>query len=84
MAVYEGVGILAGYRVITTNFMCARVRAKKHRKRRIDKKWLKRYGFKQVPLKEIYLDTNNRTIYMHPQMLAKLEEYCLRRGEGDG
>lgn len=27
------------------------VRVKKHHKRRIDKKWEKRYGYKQVPIK---------------------------------
>ena len=32
-------------------FFFNRVRVKKHRKRRIDKKWEKRYGYKTVPSK---------------------------------
>ena len=40
-----------GYTVLESEYCVDRVRARKHNKRRIDKKWLKRYGYKDVPKK---------------------------------
>ena len=38
-----------GKEVIITNYIAKDVQAKTHRKKRINKKWLKRYGHKAVP-----------------------------------
>lgn len=38
-----------GLRLVATNSIRKRVQARTHRKRRINKKWLKRYGYKSVP-----------------------------------
>lgn len=40
---------LYGKRVLITNMITKDVQARKHRKKRINKKWLKRYGHKIVP-----------------------------------
>lgn len=37
-----------GMPIIITNAITKRVRCRTHKKRRIDKKWLKRYGYKEV------------------------------------
>lgn len=38
-----------GFRLIETNAITKQVQRRTHRKRRINKKWLKRYGYKTVP-----------------------------------
>lgn len=60
-----------GYRIVASEYCSDRVRSRRHRKRRIDKKWLKRYGYKYVPHKEIYI-TANRMIIGHPRVIEKL------------
>lgn len=37
-----------GMPIIISNYLTKRVRCRTHKKRRIDKKWLKRYGYKEV------------------------------------
>lgn len=37
-----------GMRIIVTDFITKTVRVRTHKKKRIDKKWLKRYGYKCV------------------------------------
>ena len=37
-----------GKPVIITDKITKKVRSRKHKKKRIDKKWLKRYGYKEV------------------------------------
>ena len=39
---------LMGYRLIETTVITKEVQLRTHRKRRINKKWLKRYGYKTV------------------------------------
>jgi hypothetical protein len=38
-----------GYRLIETTYITKKVQARTHRKKRINKKWLKRYEYKDVP-----------------------------------
>lgn len=40
---------LVGYRVIVSNNIIKSVQSKTHKKKRINKKWLKQYGYKTVP-----------------------------------
>ncbi len=42
-------GTVCGYRLIGTNLFTKKVQRYTHRKRRINKKWAKRYGNKLVP-----------------------------------
>lgn len=40
--------MLNGMPIIITNTITKTIRCRTHKKRRIDKKWLKRYGYKEV------------------------------------
>lgn len=62
-----------GYTIIESERCVDRVRSRKHKKRRIDKKWLKRYGYKYVPKKEVYI-TADRVIIGHPVLIRKIVE----------
>jgi len=45
------------------------VQRRKHRKKRIDKKWRNRYGFKFIPSKEVIIIENppgDKKMIMHP------------------
>ena len=42
--------------IIISNYIIKKVRCRTHKKRRIDKKWLKRYGYKEVQ--------DSTTVYM--------------------
>lgn len=64
---------LNGYAIIESEHCVDPVRSRKHKKRRIDKKWLKRYGYKYVPKKEIYI-TTDRMIIGHPILIRKIIE----------
>lgn len=41
-------GFLNGIPIVINNYITKKVRCRKHKKRRIDKKWLRRYGYKEV------------------------------------
>lgn len=45
-----------GMPIIISNYITKKVRCRTHKKRRIDKKWLKRYGYKEVQ--------DSTTVYM--------------------
>jgi hypothetical protein len=62
-----------GYNIIESEYCVDHVRSRKHKKRRIDKKWLKRYGYKYIPKKEVYI-TADRMIIGHPIVIRKLVE----------
>ena len=40
---------LNGYRLVATEDITKQVQKRTHKKRRINKKWLKKYGYKDVP-----------------------------------
>ena len=40
--------MLSGMPIIINNYITKTVRCRTHKKRRIDKKWLKRYGYKEI------------------------------------
>ena len=41
--------IYNGMPIIISNYITKKVRCRTHKKRRIDKKWLKKYGYKNIP-----------------------------------
>lgn len=41
-------GFLNGIPIVIENHITKLVRSRRHKKRRIDKKWLKKYGYKEV------------------------------------
>ena len=61
-----------GYQLIGSPCMADKVQARIHKKKRINKKWKKRYGTKDVPWKNFVINTNDGVIYGHPKMLDAL------------
>lgn len=60
----------SGFRLIADdNVFSDLVRVKTHKKKRIDKKWRKRYGYKRVPRRELYIDKLNHNIYGHSEFI---------------
>lgn len=66
---------LYGYRVICTEALGKYVQKRRNKKKRINKKWKKRYGFKNVPdgNKIILCDYIN-TILVHPITWEKMKK----------
>ena len=60
-----------GFRVVATNNIRKKVQARTHRKRRINKKWLKRYGYKSVPDDNTILIFGD-CIYATPRAVKKI------------
>ena len=71
------VGIMADYYngvpIVITDAITKRVRCRIHRKKRINKKWLKRYGYKEVQDHSKILFANN-TLYMSQKNYDRLKE----------
>lgn len=61
-----------GYQLIESSHCADFVQARKHKKKRINKKWRKRYGMKEVPWKQYFLVDNK--IYAHPVMIQRLKD----------
>lgn len=55
-------GLFAATPVIIDNNITRSVRCRKHKKRRIDKKWLKRYGYKEVQDDTIFYQYEGKLI----------------------
>lgn len=68
---------LLGYKCIATESCCDYVQVRKHRKKRINKKWLKKYGKKSVPKKEIVIANlgRDKVILCHPKYWDKFQHF---------
>lgn len=66
-----GLSGLAGFNLISSVHMTDHIRKRVHRKRRIDKKWLKRYGYREVPKKDLIRAGN--TLYGHPLTIQRVK-----------
>ena len=60
-----------GYRLIETTVITKQIQRRTHRKRRINKKWLKRYGYKTVLDDEKIVIMGN-CIYATPKTVEKI------------
>ena len=60
-----------GYNIIGVPYMCDIKQARTHKKKRINKKWRKRYGVREVPWKKFYIEGNK--IYCHPKMITTIQ-----------
>ena len=67
------IGQIYGFRLIETNAITKEVQRRTHRKKRINKKWLKRYGYKTVPDHGRVLMMGNQ-IFATPKTIRKLIE----------
>ncbi len=68
---FKDINNLFAYNVITVPQMSDKVQARTHKKKRINKKWRKRYGFKEVPWNKFII--KGRNIYCHPKWYYKLQ-----------
>ena len=62
--------LFEGYQLISTPCMADIVQTRKHKKKRINKKWRKRYGVKEVPWNKFYIFDDK--IFGHPKMIEKI------------
>lgn len=69
-----------GYPIVVTDKITEKVRCRIHRKKRIDKKWLKRYGYKVVPDNSSILLIKG-TLYMSQKVYDRLQEELAKMGE---
>ena len=60
-----------GYQIIGVSYMADIVQVRTHKKKRINKKWRKRYGVKEVPWNKFVIDGNK--IYCHPKWVEKVK-----------
>jgi len=64
---------LYGYHIIPTEEMSYTVQNRRHKKRRINKKWLKRYGVTKIPRDDVLVVETEKTMIMHPRVLKALQ-----------
>ena len=64
---------LNGERIFITNMITKDIQSRKHRKKRINKKWLKRFGYKAVP-DDTKVYAINDTIFMTRRCFQKLKK----------
>ena len=65
-----------GYEILITEYITKDVQRRTHKKKRINKKWLKRYGMKIVPDNTKILLVNN-TLMMTGKCYEKLRKLLL-------
>lgn len=69
-----------GMRIIITDAITKKVRRRTHRKKRIDKKWLKRYGYKEVQDHSKILQSGNY-LFMSKQTYDRLKAQLANENE---
>jgi len=63
---------MMGYKFIESLAMVDKIQRRKHKSKRINKKWAKRYGYKEVPKKDIYM--MDRNIIAHPIIMDLIKK----------
>lgn len=61
-----------GHRLTVSEHCVEYVQARTHKKKRINKKWRKKYGNKAVPMKKIVVAYGE--MFMHPIMYQKIKK----------
>ena len=74
--------IFGGRKIIITDAITKKVRKRTHKKKRIDKKWLKRYGYKEVQDHSKMYVTDDY-IFMSKQNYEKLEKELAKENENE-
>lgn len=64
-----------GYKILITEYITKDIQRRTHKKKRINKKWLKRYGMKIVPDNTKILLANNNTLMMTGKCYEKLRKF---------
>lgn len=66
-----------GFQLIADDVACSElVRVRTHKKKRIDKKWRKRYGYKRIPKNELYICKEPRLIIGHSKHIEMVIREC--------
>lgn len=65
-------GLISGIPVIENRLLVDKVQRRFHKKKRINKKWLKQYGYKEVPSKRMMIF--DRKIFIHPNSKKYLSQ----------
>lgn len=73
-------GMINGVHFISVPGLTIEKQIRTHRKRRINKKWRKRFGVLVQPDPSIY--KANGVVYGHPDILAQIEQ-ALNSGKGE-
>lgn len=60
-----------GYQIIPVSCMADMVQVRTHKKKRINKKWRKRYGMKEVPWNKFVVFEDK--IFCHPKLYYKVQ-----------
>ena len=74
---YDSINHLMGFSLIESDAIVKKVQVRTHKKKRINKKWLKRYGFKEVPdYDTIYVGTpmGEKYIIAQPKTIKRIKE----------
>lgn len=61
-----------GYKFIESLVMVDKIQKRRHKKWRINKKWIKRYGFIEIPKKDVYIMGKN--IIGHPIVIDVIKK----------
>lgn len=78
---YQIGNFYGGFHLVANPLMVERVQRKTHRKKRINKKWRKRYGFVEKPSTTCYLFGTN-TIIAHPDVILRIKLELMLRETG--
>lgn len=81
---YDSVNHLMGFSIVESNAIVKKVQARTHKKKRISKKWLKRYGLKEVPDYEtVYIATpyGEKYIFAQPKTIEKIKNSLQKEKE---
>lgn len=79
MQSFESALFLAGYKVVTSESLGKVVQARRHKKKRINKKWRKRYGFKSIPDGNKFIVCEGmQTVFMHPVTWSKIKDRYMK------
>lgn len=64
--------LFMGYHLIEAPSMVDRRQRRRHKKKRINKKWAKRYGFSETPSTQILIGDGK--IIAHPSVIRKIKD----------
>ena len=67
----QNIDFFEGYRLIATPYFADTVQRRTHKKKRINKKWKKKYGTMQKPWNKLIMVDGK--IYGHPKIIEKIK-----------
>lgn len=74
-------GYFPRMRVFVSDSVVDKVPTRKNKKQRIQKKWIKRYGWKFIPSQSVFIAGD--LILIHPKMVSKFEKHFELENKND-